>query len=163
LIGPHHINFAVLSQILSALSNGIQPNVPKYDRYTNQTYEIYFELNIENLMMLLMKEQFFMAYLHWSTTLVPRDVPKLEHLTDSTAFAWEILRRRADYVPDFVAGCAIRTGGHGHIVTVTDTGLAATPFDLLFRRRPSPAGRISTNILAVVHRSRRNSGKRSAR
>ena len=69
--------------------------------------------------------------------VVARDLPDPSYLSDGALFAWEIMRRRADYRADPKAQVATHLGHRGQRVVTIE---ADTPpgRDLLFRRRWQP-------------------------
>lgn len=68
--------------------------------------------------------------------LVARGTPSLDSLCDPGGFAWEILRRRADYRPAIGQAGVERVGGGPHAIEFL-AGPAPDPlWGLQFRRRP---------------------------
>lgn len=85
--------------------------------------------------------------------LVSRGKPSLDSLCDPSAFAWEVLRRRADYWPsgDNVGAKHVEKGQHPIELL---TGVLPDPqWGLQFRRGPRPPRQRCPDLLAPEPRS----------
>lgn len=82
-----------------------------------------------------------------SSELQPRTLPDQASLSQSACFAWEIIRRRADYRLDSRATRTPLVGAGGWPVELIVPRDLSNAFGLLFRGRSEPACVQSPHIL----------------
>ena len=88
--------------------------------------------------------------------LVARGESSLDNVCDPAAFAWEILRRRADYRPSGGAVAVKHVEKGKHPIELL-TGVAPEPlWGLQFRGRPRPSCQRCPSLLAPGSRSSGN-------
>lgn len=91
---------------------------------------------------------------HRSTPpLIARSQPSLGNLCDPGGFAWEILRRRADYQPDAGKARVDRVGRGKPGVEFLTSPAPDPSWGLQFRGKPRSPGRARSPLLASRSRS----------